>query len=99
MNQTSEALNLLKQNSEKQIPKGYLTEFFTDWNLIASSPRPPQGIQEFISKAKEMLNYEKWQLKKEYPIMNTGWKLAQTFLHFYKNIITNRMTQCNSLTL
>jgi len=55
-NKKDNALALLEKISEKKPPKSSLTDFFTDCELLASSPRPPQGIREFISTAKEMLS-------------------------------------------
>lgn len=55
---TDEVLALLTKIAEKQVGKVLIEQFFTDLNILSSAPRPPQGIQDFIRKAKEILNYE-----------------------------------------
>lgn len=53
-----EAMVLLEKLSAKQHPSAYLKGFFTDWQMLAGSPQPPQGIQEFIARARSQLRYE-----------------------------------------
>lgn len=55
---TDEALALLRKIAEKQVGKVFIEQFFTDWNILSSAPQPPQGIRDFIRKAKEILKYE-----------------------------------------
>ncbi len=52
-----EAMALLRQTCEQfKIQKGELEEFFHDWDLLATSPEPPEGIHEFIEQAKAILS-------------------------------------------
>ena len=52
-----EALALLKEISQKNLPAALLSEFFTDLQILAGAPRPPSGIKEFIAEARQILNY------------------------------------------
>ncbi|MCK5055932.1 MAG: hypothetical protein KAT34_04710, partial [Candidatus Aminicenantes bacterium] len=52
-----EALALLKEISQKNPTADLLSEFFTDWHILAGAPRPPSGIEEFIAEARQVLNY------------------------------------------
>ena len=57
LEQNEEALGLLQQTKENfKIQPSKIKEAFSDWNLLANSPEPPAGIDEFIKKAKEILS-------------------------------------------
>ncbi len=55
---TEEAFALLDRISKEKGLKSLAKALFEDLEILASSPRPPQGIREFISTAKEMLSVE-----------------------------------------
>jgi hypothetical protein len=55
MEKTGEAFALLDRISKENVHKSIVGALFEDLENLASSPRPPQGIRELISTAKEML--------------------------------------------
>ncbi len=54
----AEARALLDTIPREKIAPADFKDFFFDWNLLASAPRPPKGIEGFIQYAKEKLEYQ-----------------------------------------
>ncbi|MCP5102033.1 MAG: tetratricopeptide repeat protein [bacterium] len=58
-----EAAALLETLAGKSYGQGFIEGFFTDWNLLLTSPHPPEGLAGFIEKAKKRLTRFEHDLK------------------------------------